>query len=150
VSDFDIQRVLEHLPHRYPFLLLDRVLSCVPGESIRALKNVTYNEPFFPGHFPAQPVMPGVLILESMAQATGVLAFRTAGKQPEDDTLYMLVGIDKARFKRSAAPGDQLLVDARLVRRSRGYWKFRAQAEVDGTMAAEAEILCVAQEPPRD
>lgn len=141
-GSMDIYEVLRQLPHRYPFLLVDKVLECKPGESIIALKNVTFNENFFPGHFPERPVMPGVLIIEALAQATGLLAFATAGRTPEDDELYYFVGIDKARFKRPVRPGDQLLLKAELQRTIRGIWKFAARAEVDERVVAQAEIMC--------
>lgn len=138
----DIYEVLDQLPHRYPFLLVDKVLECIPGESIVAVKNVTFNENYFPGHFPERPVMPGVIIIEALAQATGLLAFASAGRKPEDDELYYFVGIDKARFKRPVKPGDQLVLKADLVRTIRGIWKFQTVAEVDGKVAAQAEIMC--------
>lgn len=137
----DLARVMAMLPHRYPFLLIDRVLECRPGESLVAIKNVTVNEPFFPGHFPQRPVMPGVIILEAMAQATGLLAFATAGT-PDDGTLYYLVGIDKARFRRPVVPGDQLELRAELVRTLREIWRFSASASVDGEAVASAEMMC--------
>src|SRR6202789_2417406 len=115
----DIQAILERLPHRFPFLLVDRVLECVPGESITALKNVTYNEPFFPGHFPGRPVMPGVMIIEALAQATGILAFSSANVIPTEETRFYFVGIDKARFRKPGGPGDQLIQKA-LVRGALG------------------------------
>lgn len=142
----DVHRVLDLLPHRYPFLLVDRVLECRPGETIHAIKNVSVNEPFFPGHFPQRPVMPGVLILEAMAQAAGLLAFETQGSAPDDDTIFYFVGIDKARFKRPVEPGDQLQLHADVGRASRGVWKFSCRGEVDGEVAALAEIMCAARE----
>ena len=137
----NIQRVMRFLPHRYPFLLVDRVLELVAGESIRALKNVTVNEPFFPGHFPTRPVMPGVLIIEAMAQAAGILTFETAGIVPEPDDRFYFVGIDKARFRKPVEPGDQLILNAVLVRSLKGIWKFDATATVDGREVASAEIM---------
>lgn len=137
----DIHRIMGFLPHRYPFLLVDRVTECVPGEYLLAIKNVTANEPFFQGHFPQRPVMPGVIILEAMAQATGLLAFATAGR-PDDDTLYYLVGIDKARFRRPVEPGDQLLLRATLTRTRRNIWMFAATAEIDTETVASAEMMC--------
>ena len=137
----DIHEVMRRLPHRYPFLLVDRVLECRPGESIRALKNVSVNEHFFPGHFPHRPVLPGVIILEALAQAAGVLAFVTAGVYPDDGRPMYFVGIDKARFRRPVEPGDQLVLKATLERSLRGIWKFSAIAEVDGEEAASAEIM---------
>lgn len=142
----DICEVLNHLPHRYPFLLIDRVVECIPGKSLVALKNVTYNEPFFQGHFPQRPIMPGVLILEALAQATGILAFRTTETRPTQNVLYFFVGIDKARFKQPVEPGDQLILEVDLVRRMRDLWKFSAQAKVDGKVVASAELMCAKKE----
>lgn len=139
----DIGAILEYLPHRYPFLLVDRVLEFDPGKSIRGLKNVTVNEPFFPGHFPGQPVMPGVLQIEAMAQLAGVLVFATAGTRPDADHVYYLAGVDKARFKRPVTPGDQLLMEATLLTQRRQLSKFGVRATVDGALASEAEIMCV-------
>jgi 3-hydroxyacyl-[acyl-carrier-protein] dehydratase len=138
----DINDILRHLPHRYPFLLIDRVIEFNKGESLTGIKNVTYNEPFFQGHFPQRPVMPGVLILEAMAQATGLLAFRTLENTADRDTLYFLVGMDRVRFKRPVEPGDQLLLSARLLKTKRGIWMFDCDARVDGAIAASAEIMC--------
>jgi len=138
----DIHEILNQLPHRYPFLLIDRVTSCVPGESITALKNVSFNEPYFTGHFPQRPVMPGVLIIEAMAQATGILAFLTVGAKPDDNTLYVFAGIDKARFKRPVEPGDQIQIEANLVKRRSSIWKFEARASVNGQLVASAELMC--------
>ena len=137
----DINAVLAQLPHRYPFLLVDRVIDCVPGHSIRAIKNVTVNEPFFPGHFPYRPVMPGVMILEALAQAAGILAFKTAGVVPDEQTRFYFVGIDNARFRRPVEPGDQLLLKATLERAIRGIWKFSTIAEVDGVVVASATMM---------
>ena len=138
----NIQQIMKQLPHRYPFLLVDRVIDCVPGESLTALKNVTVNEPFFSGHFPIRPVMPGVLIIEALAQATGLLAFATQEGTPDKDAIYYFVGIDKARFKRPVEPGDQLILKVKLLRRVKILWKFEVQAEVDGKIVAKAEIMC--------
>lgn len=138
---FTIDEVMRRLPHRYPLLLVDRVLECVPGETIRALKNVTVNEEFFVGHFPGRPVMPGVLILEAMAQAAGILAFITAGVYPDEDTKLYFAGIDKARFRRPVIPGDQLILSATLQRRIRTIWKFATVAEVDGEEVCSAEMM---------
>ncbi|MFP4182318.1 3-hydroxyacyl-ACP dehydratase FabZ [Thiohalospira sp.] len=138
----DIHQVLEHLPHRYPFLLIDRVLELEPGQRLLGLKNVTYNEPFFTGHFPQRPVMPGVLILEALAQATGVLAFRSTERRPSDGSLYFLVGIDNARFKQQVVPGDQVHLSVEVVRSSRSVWKFSGEARVDGQVAAAADLMC--------
>jgi 3-hydroxyacyl-[acyl-carrier-protein] dehydratase len=138
----DINEILRHLPHRYPFLLIDRVTEFNKGVSLTGIKNVTYNEAFFQGHFPQRPVMPGVLILEAMAQATGLLAFRTLENTAERDTLYFLVGMDRVRFKRPVEPGDQLVLSARLLKTKRGIWMFDCDARVDGGVAATAEIMC--------
>ncbi len=138
----DIHEVLEHLPHRYPFLLIDRVLEVVPNERIVALKNVTINEPFFPGHYPHHPVMPGVLVIEAMAQASALLSFKSMGTKPDDKSVYYFVGIDNARFKRPVSPGDQLIFRMALTFNRRGMFKFKGTAEVDGQIAAEAELIC--------
>ena len=138
---FDINDVLRQLPHRYPFLLVDRVLEYQPGKSIRALKNVTYNEPYFVGHFPHRPVMPGVMIIEALAQAAGILAFRTVDVVPDENTRFYFAGIDKARFRKPVEPGDQLILKATLERQVRGIWKFATAAEVDGKEVASAEML---------
>jgi 3-hydroxyacyl-[acyl-carrier-protein] dehydratase len=138
----DIHAILKQLPHRYPFVLVDRVLAIEPGKSIRALKNVTINEPFFEGHFPHRPVMPGVLMLEAMAQAAALLSFATVGKSPDDKSIYYFAGIDAARFKRPVEPGDQLVMDVSLERMKSGIFKFKGVARVDGELACEAELLC--------
>jgi len=138
----DIRAILEHLPHRYPMLLIDRILECEPGKRILALKNVTFNEPFFNGHFPRLPVMPGVLVVEAAAQAAAVLAFVSAGKKSDDKSIYYLVGIDGARFKRPIVPGDQLLIEVTADRIGRELLKFSAQARVGDALAAEATLLC--------
>lgn len=143
--DFDINKVMELLPHRYPFLLVDRVVELEQGKRLSAIKNVSINEPFFQGHFPDQPVMPGVLILEALAQATGLLAFAEMG-DAHKTKLYMLVGIDKARFRGQVLPGDQLLLDISLKRNMRGIGMYQCQALVDGTVVAEAEMMCSAQD----
>jgi len=135
-------QIMRLLPHRYPFLLLDRVLELVPGERLVALKNVTINEPFFPGHFPNYPVMPGVLIVEAMAQASAVLGFRSTGTSAQDDNVYLFVGIDKARFRRAVQPGDQLRIEVQLKRAVRGIWMFTCAASVDGSEVASADIMC--------
>ena len=137
----DMQAILERLPHRYPFLLVDRVLECRPGESIRALKNVTYNEPFFPGHFPDRPVMPGVMIIEALAQVAGILCFVTANVIPDHNTRLYLVAIDKARFRRPVVPGDQLLLTAQLERSLKGIWRFSTAAMVDDQEVAQAQMM---------
>lgn len=138
----DIHEVLEHLPHRYPFLLIDRVLEVVPNERIVALKNVTINEPFFPGHYPHHPVMPGVLVIEAMAQASALLTFKSMGTKPDASSVYYFVGIDNARFKRPVTAGDQLIFRMELTMNRRGMFKFKGTAEVDGQIAAEAELIC--------
>jgi 3-hydroxyacyl-[acyl-carrier-protein] dehydratase len=138
----DIYEVLKHLPHRYPFLLIDRVLECKEGERLVGIKNVTYNEPYFQGHFPHRPVMPGVLILEALAQATGILAFRTSNKRPDEGSLYYFVGIDEARFKQPVEPGDQLLLEVDVVKAKRGVWKFNGVAKVDGKVVCSAVLMC--------
>lgn len=135
-------QIMRLLPHRYPFLLLDRVLELVPGERLVALKNVTINEPFFPGHFPNYPVMPGVLIVEAMAQASAVLGFRSTGTSAQDDNVYLFVGIDKARFRQAVQPGDQLRIEVHLKRAVRGIWMFTCAASVDGSEVAAADIMC--------
>jgi 3-hydroxyacyl-[acyl-carrier-protein] dehydratase len=138
----DIHQILKHLPHRYPFLLVDRVLALEKGKSIKALKNVTINEPFFMGHFPHRPVMPGVLMLEAMAQAAALLAFDTLGVTPDDKTVYYFAGIDGARFKRPVEPGDQLVMDVTLDRMKAGLFKFRGITRVGDETACEAELMC--------
>ena len=138
----DINEILEHLPHRYPFLLVDRVLEVEPGKSIHAYKNITMNEPYFVGHFPHHPVMPGVLILEALAQAAGLLAFDAMGKVPDADNIYYFVGIDGARFKRPVEPGDQLILSVTIDRVRGGIWKFKGVASVMDEVACEAELMC--------
>jgi 3-hydroxyacyl-[acyl-carrier-protein] dehydratase len=141
VLTMDINEVMRRLPHRYPFLLVDRVLECLPGKSIRALKNVTFNEHFFTGHFPHRPVFPGVMILESLAQTAGILAFVTAGVYPDSERPMYFVGIDNARFRRPVAPGDQLILTATLERTMRGIWKFSTVAEVNGEQVTTADMM---------
>lgn len=141
-TTMDIHEILEHLPHRYPFLLVDRVLEVIPNERIVALKNVTMNEPFFPGHYPHHPVMPGVLVIEAMAQAAALLSFKSMGTKSDTNSVYYFVGIDNARFKRPVEPGDQLILKATNTMNRRGMWKFKCSAEVDGQIAAEAELIC--------
>jgi 3-hydroxyacyl-[acyl-carrier-protein] dehydratase len=138
----DIHHILRKLPHRYPFLLVDRVLEFEKDTRIKALKNVTYNEPFFNGHFPARPVMPGVLMLEALAQSAALLSFESLGTEPGDDTVVYFVGIDGARFKRPVEPGDQLVLEAFLERSKAGIYKYRTRASVDGATAVEAELMC--------
>jgi len=145
--DFDINKVMQYLPHRYPFLMVDRVQECTPGESLVGLKNVSINEPYFQGHFPALPVMPGVLILEALAQTTGLLAFCSMGLEPgEHNKLYLFVGIDKARFRDQVTPGDQLILKAQLKRQMKGVWMFDTEAWVGDKLVAEAAIMCSAQD----
>lgn len=142
INTMDIYEVMQHLPHRYPFLLIDRVVDYVPGEYLKAYKNVTYNEPYFVGHFPHRPVMPGVLILEALAQATGILAFKTTKSKPTEKSLYYFVGVDNARFKQPVEPGDQLFLEVNVLRTMRGVWKFSGEATVDGKMVASGELMC--------
>lgn len=142
LESFDIHDVLKYLPHRYPFLLVDRVISYESGKSLVGLKNVTFNEAFFQGHFPQHPIMPGVLILEALAQASGILAFRTTNTKPADGSLYYFVGIDKARFKQPVMPGDQLKLEIEVTRVIHTVWKFNAVATVDGNVVASAELMC--------
>jgi 3-hydroxyacyl-[acyl-carrier-protein] dehydratase len=139
----DIHEILNHLPHRYPFVLVDRVLSLELSKEIVAMKNVTINEPFFPGHFPYHPVMPGVLIVEAMAQAAAILSFKTMGAKPSDDSVYYFAGIDKARFKKPVSPGDQIILKVRIDRILRGIWKYSGVASVDDAVVAEAEFMCI-------
>lgn len=142
----DIREILKYLPHRYPFLMIDRVTDFTAGESLRAIKNVTFNEPIFTGHFPQSPIFPGVLILEAMAQACALMAFKSLGGYPSEQTLYLLVGIDKARFKRQVIPGDQMVFDVSLQKEKRGIWRFAATAHVDDTLACSAEVLIARNE----
>jgi 3-hydroxyacyl-[acyl-carrier-protein] dehydratase len=144
----DIHEILKRLPHRYPFLLVDRVLELEKGKRIKALKNVTMNEPYFVGHFPHRPVMPGVMILEALAQAAAILAFDNMGVFPDDKTVFYFAGIDAARFKRPVEPGDQLVLNVTLDRMKAGIVKFSAQATVDGAIVAEAELLCTMRRLP--
>ncbi len=138
----DIHKILKQLPHRYPFLLVDRVLEVEKGKSIKALKNVSVNEPQFTGHFPHRPVVPGVLQLEALAQAAALLAFDTLGTSPVDNTVYYFAGIDGARFKRPVEPGDQLILEVSLERMKAGMFKFKGVSRVDGEVACEAELMC--------
>ncbi len=139
----DILQIQAFLPHRYPFLLIDKVIECEPGVRLLGVKNVTYNEPFFQGHFPQKPIMPGVLILEALAQSTGLLASETAGDELIG-MIYYLVGIDKAKFKRPVVPGDQLMLEAKFIKSKRNIWAFECRAEVVGEFVASAEIRCAA------
>jgi len=138
----DIHEILRLLPHRYPFLMVDRVTAIEVGKSIQAIKNVSINEPFFIGHFPHRPVMPGVLMLEAMAQAAALLSFATEGVAPDDKTVYYFAGIDAARFKRPVEPGDQLLLDVSLLRSKSGIFKFKGITRVGQELACEAELMC--------
>ena len=138
----DIDFIREHLPHRYPFLLVDRVVELIPGESIVAYKNLSINEGYFEGHFPQKPILPGVLLVEAMAQAAGILGFRSQNKTPADGSIYMFVGADNLRFKRPCLPGDQVYLYASVLGERRGIWKFAVHAEVDGNRCASATILC--------
>ncbi len=142
MTELDIIQVLRHLPHRYPFLMVDKVTEFKAGKYLRALKNVTMNEPFFQGHFPEMPVMPGVLILEAMAQATGILGVETMDEPPSADSVYFFVGIDRARFKRPVGPGDQLDLYVELLKVRRNIWSFSGEARVDGRIAATADLMC--------
>lgn len=146
VGAMDIHQVMEHLPHRYPLLLVDKVIECIPGKTLTAVKNVTINEPHFPGHFPIKPVMPGVLVLEALAQATAILIAKSLTDAPPGEALYYLVGIDNARFKLPVEPGDQLILKTDLVRNKRNIWKFDSEALVDGKRVASAGIICSVQE----
>jgi 3-hydroxyacyl-[acyl-carrier-protein] dehydratase len=148
MNAMEIEAILRCLPHRYPLLLVDRVLDCQPGVSIRALKNVSVNEPFFVGHFPHYKVMPGVLIVEALAQAAAILSYKTLDKQPDGNSVYYFVGIDGARFKRPVTPGDQLILDVTLGRQLRGIWKFQGRARVGEAVVAEAELMCTLREVP--
>lgn len=138
----DINEILEYLPHRYPFLLVDRVLEIHDGKRILALKNVTMNEPFFPGHFPNHPVMPGVLVIEAMAQAAALLSFKSLGVKPDENSVVLFAGIDAVRFKRQVVPGDQLIFDVETLQSKRNIYKYKGVARVDGQIAAEAELMC--------
>lgn len=145
-TSMDIHEILDHLPHRYPFVLVDRVLSLEVGKQIVAVKNVSINEPFFPGHFPYHPVMPGVLIVEAMAQAAAILSFKTMGVKPTDDAVYYFAGIDNARFKKPVSPGDQIVLKVSIDRILRGIWKYKGVALVDDSVVAEAEMMCILKE----
>ena len=146
MGTLDIHEILNHLPHRYPFLLIDRVTEYVPESHLIGYKNITHNEPYFTGHFPKRPVMPGVLILEALAQATGILAFKTVERIPDENMLYYFVGIDNARFKRVVEPGDQLILKVDYIKRMRGIWKFKGEALVDNELVCAADIMCAERE----
>ena len=145
-TSMNIHEILDHLPHRYPFVLIDRVLSMEVGKEIVAVKNVSVNEPYFPGHFPYHPVMPGVLIVEAMAQAAAILSFKTMGAKPTDDAVYYFAGIDNARFKKPVSPGDQIILKVSIDRILRGIWKYKGVALVDDAVVAEAEMMCILKE----
>ena len=142
----DIHEILDHLPHRYPFVLIDRVLSLDLGKEITAIKNVTINEPFFPGHFPYHPVMPGVLIVEAMAQAAAILSFKTMNTKPSEESVYYFAGIDSARFKKPVGPGDQIILNVKIIRILKGIWKYSGVATVDNNIVAEASMMCILKE----
>jgi 3-hydroxyacyl-[acyl-carrier-protein] dehydratase len=142
MKTLDINQIKEYLPHRYPMLLVDRVLDWDAGKTITAIKNVTINEEFFNGHFPYKPVMPGVLMIEALAQTAALLAFLTLGQKPDDNAVVYFLGIDGARFKRPVEPGDQIKMQVEVIRQARGVWKFKALATVDGQTAVEAELMC--------
>lgn len=141
----EIQEIMALLPHRYPFLMIDRVLDYTPGESLTAIKNVTINEPIFTGHFPSMPIFPGVLILEAMAQATGILGFKTVTERSENE-LYLFAAIDEARFKKPVVPGDQLVLEVKFLKERRNLWKFYGEAKVDGQVVCTAELMCARRE----
>lgn len=142
----DIAEIREYLPHRYPFLLVDRVVDLVEGESITAYKNVSINEEVFNGHFPQAPIFPGVMIVEALAQASGILGFKTAGKTPADGSIYLFAGADNVRFRRQVVPGDRLMLEVKVVSSKRGIWKFDCKASVEGETAATATIMCADRE----
>jgi len=146
LNSLDIHKVLEILPHRYPFLLIDRVLDYTKGESLSAIKNVTINEPFFPGHFPKRPVMPGVLVVEAMAQACGVLTYISEDTKKHEKGIFLFVGIDKARFKRQVEPGDQLRFEVKIMRKMRGIWMYQGNAYVGDELCCSAELMCAYRE----
>ena len=142
-TSMDIHEILDHLPHRYPFVLIDKVTSMDLGNEITAIKNVTINEPFFPGHFPYHPVMPGVLIVEAMAQAAAILSFKTMNAKPSEESVYYFAGIDKARFKKPVGPGDQIILNVKIDRVLKGIWKYSGTATVSDEVVAEASMMCI-------
>ena len=142
----DIHEILDHLPHRYPFVLVDKVTSMELGKEITAIKNVTINEPYFPGHFPYHPVMPGVLIIEALAHAAALLSFKTMNTKPTEDSVYYFAGIDNARFKKPVNPGDQIILHVKIDRIIKGIWKYSGTATVDGEIVAEANMMCILKE----
>jgi len=143
LHELNIDEVLKFLPHRYPFLLIDRVTEYERGNRLKALKNVSYNEPFFQGHFPVKPIFPGVLIIEAIAQATAILSFRSKGGYPTENDLYLLVGVDNVRFKRQVVPGDQLIIDVSIVSGKRGFWRYQCEARVDDKLVCSANLMAV-------
>ena len=145
-TSMDIHEILDHLPHRYPFVLIDKVISLDLGKEITAIKNVTINEPFFPGHFPYHPVMPGVLIVEAMAQAAAILSFKTMDTKPSEESVYYFAGIDNARFKKPVGPGDQIILNVKIDRILKGIWKYSGIATVDDEVVAEAGMMCILKE----
>lgn len=145
MNAMDIYEILKYLPHRYPFILVDRVVSCEPGERIIALKNVSINEPYFIGHFPHHPVMPGVLIVEALAQAAALLTLKTQNSEKNDEQVYYFVGIDGVRFKKPVMAGDQLILKVEITRQIKGVWKYSARAEVDDQLVTEAQLMCTAR-----
>ncbi|MFC4654868.1 MULTISPECIES: 3-hydroxyacyl-ACP dehydratase FabZ [Rheinheimera] len=145
LNSLEIQEIMALLPHRYPFLLIDRVLDYTPGESLTAVKNVTINEPIFTGHFPGMPIFPGVLILEALAQATGILGFKTVSERAENE-LYLFAAIDEARFKKPVTPGDQMILEVKFLKERRNLWKFYGEAKVDGQVVCTAELMCARRE----
>lgn len=145
ISSLEVQDIMALLPHRYPFLLIDRVIDYTPGESLTAIKNVTINEPIFTGHFPGRPIFPGVLILEAMAQATGILGFKTATERAENE-LYLFAAIDEARFKKPVVPGDTMVLEVKFLKERRNMWKFYGEAKVDGQLVCCAELMCARRE----
>ena len=150
VRTMDVNEIMTYLPHRYPFLLVDRIVAIEPGKSIRGIKNVTINEPFFQGHFPAYPVMPGVLVIEALAQVAAILSHLTADSKPDSRSLIFFAGIDNARFRRQVLPGDQLTLDAEVIRIVRGVGKFHTWAHVGDEIAAEAELMAAVRRPAGD
>jgi len=148
VTTLDINEIVKYLPHRYPFLLVDRVVELEEDKRVVAIKNVTINEPFFPGHFPNHPVMPGVLIVEAMAQAAAVLSFKSMGVMPDENSLVLFAGIDNVRFKRPVTPGDQLVMEVEIVNSKRNIYKYHGVARVDGQVAAEADLMCALKTKP--
>ena len=145
LNSLQVQEIMALLPHRYPFLLIDRVLDYTPGESLTALKNVTINEPIFTGHFPGMPIFPGVLILEALAQATGILGFKTVTERSENE-LYLFAAIDEARFKKPVVPGDTMILEVKFLKERRNMWKFYGEAKVDGQVVCSAELMCARRE----